>query len=126
MVRPRSLRWKLGCVATGFTMDGTFFLHGPLPGGPASCREHWLALQAELLKDAIHDVARAERESTVDQYGAQLVLGDIGLERQERPKLRVAILFDHEADLVFREERFHGVIEGKTADAHEIANGSQF
>src|SRR5579863_7973527 len=126
MVRPRSLRCRLGCVATGFTMDGMLFLHGYFGGRAAGCNEGRLGLEAQLLEDAIDDVSRAERESTIHQNGTQLFLRHVGLERQERAELRVAVLFYHEAKLIFGEERFHGGIEGKTADAHEVANDAPF
>src|SRR5665213_2456129 len=111
MVRPRALRWKLGCVATGLTMDGMLLFHRSEFG-------FW----RQNAENAIDDVARAERKSAVYQHGAQFVFRDAGLEREERPELRIAILLDNEADLVFSEERFDSRVEWKTAQAHEIAH----
>src|ERR1700677_3429710 len=104
MVRPRSLRCRLGCVATGFTMDGILFCH--LFPGRSEFR-----FQAQLSKNAIDDVARAQWESAVDQ---------------DRTELRIAVLFDYKAELMFSEERFHGGIEGESAEAHKVANHSAF
>src|ERR1700677_3373702 len=119
MVRPRSLRCRLGCVATGFTMDGILFCH--LFPGRSEFR-----FQAQLSKNAIDDVARAQWESAVDQDGTELVFCDVGLKRQERTELRIAVLFDYKAELMFGEERFHGGVKGESAEAHKVANHSAF
>ena len=58
---------------------------GTSAGGPAG--KSRIRASSRTLQNAIDDVARAERESAVDQHGAQLVLGDVGLERQQRPEL---------------------------------------
>src|ERR1039458_7495790 len=54
----------------------------------------------QLAHDALNDVVRTERESSVDEHGTQFVLGDAGLDSEQRSELRVSILFDDEAEVM--------------------------
>src|ERR1039458_605534 len=78
----------------------------------------WSVLQ--LARDAINDVFRAERESSVDEHGAQFVLGDARLDREQRSELRVSVLFDDETDIMVVEELPDVRREGESSDPNEV------
>src|SRR5579883_2111867 len=106
MVKPSSLRCRLGWMAVGLAMDGTF---GQL---------------SQLTGNSIGDALGAERESAVDADAAQLVLGDSGFQQQQRFHLRIAVLLDDEVELVIVEELLHAFREGKRADPHKIGGNT--
>src|SRR5579863_10271220 len=104
MVRPSSLRTRLGCATFGLTMDGIQFLFR------LQYRTH----------DGFYDEAGAQRETAVAQYGAQLFLGGRGFQNEERVKLGIAVLLDHVTIVVRGDERFDRLIEWESANAHVI------
>src|ERR1017187_9481484 len=78
----------------------------------------WSVLQ--LARDAINDVLRAERQSCVDEHGAQFALGDARLDREQRSELRISVLFDDETDVMVVEEFKDGRREGESSDPNEV------
>src|ERR1035438_1629299 len=78
----------------------------------------WSVLQ--LARNALNDVPRAERQSCVDEHGAQFALGDARLDREQRSELRVSVLFDDETDVMVVEELPDGRREGESSDPNEV------
>src|SRR5450759_1321011 len=78
----------------------------------------WSDLQ--LACDTFDDLLRAERESSVDEHGAQCVLRDMCLNHQQRSELRVSVLFDHEPDIMVVEELPDVRGEWKSSDPNEV------
>src|ERR1700730_11296657 len=70
--------------------------------------------------DSVHDVAGAERESSINQHRPQSIFGYSGLECDQRAKLRIAVLLHHETELVLVQEGFHGGTKWKATNPHEI------
>ncbi len=62
----------------------------------------------------------AEREPPVHQHRAQILLGYSGLENQQRAQLRVAVLLDHETDVVAVQEGFDIGIKREAAYPHVV------
>src|SRR5665648_133237 len=78
----------------------------------------WSVLQ--LARDALNDVLCAERESSVDEHGAQFVLGDARLDREQRSELRVSVLFDDETEVMVVEELLDDRRERESSDPNEV------
>src|ERR1035441_10959330 len=74
----------------------------------------------QLASNALNDLLRAERESSVDEYGAQFVLRDACLNHQQRSELCVSVLFDDETDVMVVEELPDVRGEGKSSDPNEV------
>src|SRR5688572_33426495 len=88
---------------------------------PFRNRRHFgLAALTQLRHDAVDDHLRADREPAVVKDGPQPRLLDRCLEREQRPKLRVAVLLDHEYGAVRGEERLDVLPEWEGADAHVV------
>src|ERR1035438_7799754 len=78
----------------------------------------WSVLQ--LARNALNDVPRAERKSSVDEHGAHFVLGDARLDREQRSELRVSVLFDDETDVMVVEELPDVRREWESSDPNEV------
>src|SRR5580704_11466473 len=63
---------------------------------------------------------RAQRKPAVHEHGSQLFLRNIGFQDQQRTKLRIPILLDHEADVMLIAEFFYILVKREAAYAHEI------
>src|SRR5262245_47781469 len=86
----------------------------------AGCAGDAAAALADLRHDSVDDALRGDRQPAVVQDGAQLLLVDRCLQRQERTQLRIAVLLDDENDLVLVEELRDLAAEREGADAHVV------
>ena len=73
----------------------------------------------QLTGDPVDDMIAAQRESTVDQQGGE-ILPHRCLHDEERAELGVPVLLDDEVTLVRGEERLHPLVEREAPDAHVV------
>ena len=91
---------------------------------PDSVAAEWLRACGSWVRLGQHtldDELGGDRQSAVVQQRTQLCLLHARLEREQRAHLRVAVLLDHEHQLLLLEEFLHFVAERERAQAHVVS-----